>query len=151
VARRRRSESQKQAEQPDKDQAEHYTLAFASVSLADSLIRSNVGQYVYTTAPAPAARPRKIFVAYPYVLPRGDYRRAFNELAKAFSVTFEFADERITSKQILDKIRQHFLVQLNGQFEGDASGETFNYDGKTDIPKRPHRRVQVLGRAEDDR
>ena len=29
--------------------------------------------------------------------------------------------------------RQHFLVQLNGQYEGQATGETFNYEGKTDI------------------
>ena len=27
----------------------------------------------------------------------------------------------------------HFLVQLNGQYEGQATGETFNYEGKTDI------------------
>jgi hypothetical protein len=27
----------------------------------------------------------------------------------------------------------HFLVQLNGQYEGQATGETFNFDGKTDI------------------
>ena len=32
-----------------------------------------------------------------------------------------------------ESLRQHFLVQLNGQFEGAASGETFNYSGKTDI------------------
>jgi hypothetical protein len=32
-----------------------------------------------------------------------------------------------------EDIRQHFLVQLNGQFEGAASGETFNFSGKTDI------------------
>ncbi len=32
-----------------------------------------------------------------------------------------------------EEIRQHFLVQLNGQYEGQASGETFNFDGKTDI------------------
>ena len=32
-----------------------------------------------------------------------------------------------------EDIRQHFLVQLNGQYEGKASGETFNGDGKTDI------------------
>ena len=25
------------------------------------------------------------------------------------------------------------LVQLNGQYEGQATGETFNYEGKTDI------------------
>jgi hypothetical protein len=30
-------------------------------------------------------------------------------------------------------IRQHFLVQLNGQYEGQATGETFNFEGKTDI------------------
>ncbi|MET4736694.1 hypothetical protein ABIF73_000833 [Bradyrhizobium japonicum] len=32
-----------------------------------------------------------------------------------------------------EDIRQHFLVQLNAQFEGAATGETFNYTGKTDI------------------
>jgi hypothetical protein len=30
-------------------------------------------------------------------------------------------------------IRQHYLVQLNGHFEGAATGETFNHQGKTDI------------------
>jgi CheY-like chemotaxis protein len=30
-------------------------------------------------------------------------------------------------------LRQHFLVQLNGQFAGNATGETFNYTGNTDI------------------
>jgi hypothetical protein len=32
-----------------------------------------------------------------------------------------------------EAIRQHFLVQLNGQYEGSATGETFNGEGKTDI------------------
>lgn len=32
-----------------------------------------------------------------------------------------------------EDIRQHYLVQLNGQFEGAATGETFNFHGKTDI------------------
>ena len=32
-----------------------------------------------------------------------------------------------------EDLRQHFLVQLNGQYEGDATGETFNFEGKTDI------------------
>jgi len=32
-----------------------------------------------------------------------------------------------------ENLRQHFLVQLNGHFEGEATGETFNYEGKTDI------------------
>ena len=32
-----------------------------------------------------------------------------------------------------EDLRHHFLVQLNGQYEGQATGETFNYSGKTDI------------------
>lgn len=32
-----------------------------------------------------------------------------------------------------EALRSHFLVQLNGQYEGQATGETFNYQGKTDI------------------
>jgi hypothetical protein len=32
-----------------------------------------------------------------------------------------------------EDLRTHFLVQLNGQYDGQATGETFNYEGKTDI------------------
>lgn len=32
-----------------------------------------------------------------------------------------------------EALRQHFLMQLNGQFEGKATAETFNMSGKTDI------------------
>ena len=32
-----------------------------------------------------------------------------------------------------ESLRTHFLVQLNGHFHGNATGETFNYEGKTDI------------------
>jgi hypothetical protein len=32
-----------------------------------------------------------------------------------------------------EDLRNHFLVQLNGQYEGQATGETFNFEGKTDI------------------
>lgn len=32
-----------------------------------------------------------------------------------------------------EHLRDHFLVQLNGQYQGQATGETFNYQGKTDI------------------
>ena len=32
-----------------------------------------------------------------------------------------------------EALRSHFLVQMNGHYEGQASGETFNYEGKTDI------------------
>lgn len=32
-----------------------------------------------------------------------------------------------------EDLRMQFLVQLNGQYEGEATGETFNLGGKTDI------------------
>lgn len=32
-----------------------------------------------------------------------------------------------------EALRSHFLVQLNGRYHGQATGETFNYEGKTDI------------------
>ena len=32
-----------------------------------------------------------------------------------------------------EDLRTHFLVQLNGHYEGNATGETFNLSGKTDI------------------
>jgi hypothetical protein len=39
-----------------------------------------------------------------------------------------------------EDLRQHFLVQLNGHFEGNATGETFNVGGKTDILLRANGR-----------
>jgi hypothetical protein len=32
-----------------------------------------------------------------------------------------------------EALRTHFLVQLNGAYKGQATGETFNFQGKTDI------------------
>ena len=32
-----------------------------------------------------------------------------------------------------EALRFHFLIQLNGQYEGEATGETFNGEGKLDI------------------
>ena len=37
------------------------------------------------------------------------------------------------SKMDEQALRTHFLVQLNGHYEGQATGETFNFNGKTDI------------------
>ena len=39
-----------------------------------------------------------------------------------------------------EDLRQHFLVQLNGHYEGQATGETFNFEGKTDILIRAERK-----------
>jgi hypothetical protein len=39
-----------------------------------------------------------------------------------------------------EAIRDHFLLQLNGHYEGSATGETFNASGKTDILIRSNNR-----------
>jgi len=46
-----------------------------------------------------------------------------------------FGRERLVVKGSLEEeaIRTHFLIQLNGHYEGTATGETFNAAGKTDI------------------
>lgn len=44
-----------------------------------------------------------------------------------------------------EALRTHFLVQLNGHYDGDATGETFNYEGKTDILIRTNGRNIFIG------
>lgn len=44
-----------------------------------------------------------------------------------------------------ESLRMHFLVQLNGHYEGQATGETFNYQGKTDILIRVERKNVFIG------
>jgi hypothetical protein len=44
-----------------------------------------------------------------------------------------------------EAIRTHFLVQLNGRYEGGATGETFNGDGKTDILVRVNGKNVFVG------
>jgi hypothetical protein len=39
-----------------------------------------------------------------------------------------------------EAIRNHFLLQLNGHYEGGATGETFNAEGKTDVLIRVNNR-----------
>src|SRR5262249_10958172 len=44
-----------------------------------------------------------------------------------------------------EEIRDHFLLQLNGHYEGSATGETFNAAGKTDILVREGNRNLFIG------
>lgn len=44
-----------------------------------------------------------------------------------------------------ESIRSHFLVQLNGHYDGQATGETFNYQGKTDILVRSEGKNIFIG------
>lgn len=53
-------------------------------------------------------------------------------ISKSMSLVIERSPSSFAS---LDEeaIRDHFLIQLNGHYEGSATGETFNASGKTDI------------------
>lgn len=44
-----------------------------------------------------------------------------------------------------EDLRTHFLVQLNGHYHGQATGETFNFEGKTDILVRVDDRNVFVG------
>jgi hypothetical protein len=71
--------------------------------------------------PNPSRNPRQIFVAYSYKLyPKADYRKVYQELAKAFQVEFVFADEKITNLHILQKIANYIRSSRFGIY--DISG-----------------------------
>lgn len=56
-------------------------------------------------------RTKQVFVAYPYTLyDKKTYRRAFERAGAEYGVTFFFADERITSMHILEKIRRQIEI-----------------------------------------
>lgn len=75
--------------------------------------------------PNPARNPRQVFVAYPYTLyDTADYRRPFKDLAKAFDVKFVFADEKITTLHILQKIADYIRSSRCGIY--DISGWNAN-------------------------
>jgi hypothetical protein len=65
------------------------------------------------------------------VLDEKNYR-AILEVIQSMAMVMERSPTAFAAMGEED-LRQHFLVQLNGHFEGAASGETFNYQGKTDI------------------
>jgi hypothetical protein len=59
---------------------------------------------------------------YDYIL---DVIRSMSLVIERNPASFSSLDE--------EAIRNHFLLQLNGHYEGRATGETFNASGKTDI------------------
>lgn len=65
------------------------------------------------------------------VLEEKEYQHIL-EILRSMSLVIERNPSSFAS---LDEeaIRDHFLLQLNGHYEGDATGETFNASGKTDI------------------
>lgn len=87
----------------------------------------NVRRKLLPTLPAAATAP---FKPEP-TLPVDDYEHILTVLQNMVQVMERSPSAFETMNE--ESIRSHFLVQLNGHYEGNATGETFNYDGKTDI------------------
>ena len=64
-------------------------------------------------------------------LSNADYEHILGVLQNMVEVMERSPSAFVTMDE--ESIRSHFLVQLNGHYEGQATGETFNYQGKTDI------------------
>jgi hypothetical protein len=78
-----------------------------------------------TGLPNAVRKPRQVFVAYPYTLyDKADYRRPFTEVGKAFDVQFVFADQKITTLHILQKIADYIRSSRLGIY--DISGWNAN-------------------------
>ncbi len=78
----------------------------------------------------PATGTRKPFAPEP-ALDEAEYTHILNIMDNMTKVMER--SPHAFAKMGEEDIRQHFLVQLNAQYEGQATGETFNYQGKTDI------------------
>jgi hypothetical protein len=93
-----------------------------------------------TTYAAPVAR-RKPAVARPTAttsafqpeptLPTEEYNHILSVMQNMVAVMERSPTAFETMGE--EDLRQHFLVQLNAQYEGQATAETFNVSGKTDI------------------
>ncbi|GAA0082873.1 hypothetical protein [Clostridium sp. CTA-6] len=84
----------------------------------------------------------KTFVPEPSI-DMSTYEDILNTLNN-MSIVMERCPEAF-SKMDEESLRQHFLVQLNGIYEGNATGETFNANGKTDILMRENGKNVFIG------
>ena len=75
--------------------------------------------------------PKPVKVDDSYVLDESDYQSIL-KICESMSLVME-RSPTVFEKAEEEHIRVHYLVQLNGQYQGKATGETFNKIGKTDI------------------
>jgi hypothetical protein len=75
--------------------------------------------------------PKPVQVDGSYVLDEGDYQSIL-KICESMSLVMERSPTVFENAEE-EHIRVHYLVQLNGQYQGEATGETFNNIGKTDI------------------
>lgn len=64
-------------------------------------------------------------------LPETDYEHIL-KIIHDMALVFERSPHAFIGMEE-ENLRTHILVQLNGHYEGQATGETFNFNGKTDI------------------
>lgn len=100
--------------------------------LADQGIRIRRRENAPDTFKAPVER-RKVPLRKPgsSPLPMEEYEHILYVMTNMASVMER--SPKAFAKIEEEDLRIHFLVQLNGQYEGQATGETFNLGGKTDI------------------
>jgi hypothetical protein len=75
--------------------------------------------------------PKPINSDKSYVLDEADYQNIL-KICASMSLVMERSPSVFVNAMEED-IRVHYLVQLNGQYQGEATGETFNHKGDTDI------------------
>jgi hypothetical protein len=88
----------------------------------------------YKLPPAPkplAPKPVTAKTEQEYTLAESDYQDILR-ICESMSLVME-RSPTVFEKAEEGHIRVHYLVQLNGQYQGKATGETFNNHGKTDI------------------
>jgi hypothetical protein len=75
--------------------------------------------------------PKPVNVDKSYVLDEADYQNIL-KICESMSLVMERSPSVFMGVGE-EHIRVHYLVQLNGQYQGEATGETFNRIGDTDI------------------
>jgi hypothetical protein len=75
--------------------------------------------------------PKPVQADKSYVLAEDDYQNILR-ICESMSLVMERSPSVFANAGEED-IRVHYLVQLNGQYLGEATGETFNHIGDTDI------------------
>jgi hypothetical protein len=115
-------------------QAESTSRAIASLGIP---VRKRGEPLKYTIPakrkPSPVARPRVATEKYAPEpeLPAAEFDFILGVI-KSMALVME-RDPASFAQMDEPAIRTHFLLQLNGHYEGGATGETFNAAGKTDI------------------
>jgi hypothetical protein len=143
VANQRRDVDQHNAAAPDRVRARlknNREKALAATNVVSALgipikRRDEPATYTIPTKrrPSPVSRPPVATEKYSPepALSEGDYQHILGTL-RSMSLVIE-RNPASFAKLEEETIRDHFLIQLNGHYEGCATGETFNGAGKTDI------------------